>query len=301
MAIHTAALAFLLATFPERAAASPEPAASPEAAASPEPALDAGLTARAAGAPRTVWASGLLVGAPYRISPLGEGSGIDPDPRFRLDAFDCQTLVETAIALGNARSVAEARVLLDDLRYDGPPDFQHRNHYVEAQWLTANARKGWIEDDTPRLAGEWAMVGEKRHTPATWRAAERAGRTIPGLDKERRPMGRFSFPLVPVDHAAAIAAGIPEGTLMLVVREDRPWRPYRVTHLGIVVAGPKGERAFRHASDVPGVMRVRDEPLVRFLARMARQQAWPVVGVSLWAIRDNRARAEELLRTNSRP
>src|SRR5512147_642920 len=137
MAIHTAALAFLLATFPERAAASPELAASPEVAASPEPALDAGLAARAAGAPRAVWASGLLVGAPYRVSPLGEGSGIDRDPRFRLDAFDCQTLVETAIALGNARSVAEARVLLDDLRYEGPPDFQHRNHYVEAQWLTA--------------------------------------------------------------------------------------------------------------------------------------------------------------------
>ena len=277
MAIHPAALAFLLA-------------------APPEAALDAGLAAHAAGAPRAVWASGLLLGAPYRVSPLGEGGGIDPDPRFRLDAFDCVTLVETAIALGSSGSVAEARVLLDDLRYDGPPDFQHRNHYLEAQWLVANARKGWIEDVTPAISGAWAMVGEKRLTPGTWRAAERAGRTIPGLAPESRPMGRFRLPLVPVDHVPAIAPRIPEGTLLLVVREDRPWRPYRVTHLGIVVVGPRGERRLRHASDVPGVMRVRDEPLLRFLARNAGYQGWPVVGVSLWAIRDGTARARELLR-----
>jgi hypothetical protein len=282
MALHTVALALLLA-------------------ASPEATLDAGLPAHAAGAARAVWASGLLLGAPYRISPLGEGAGVDPDPRFRLDAFDCVTLVETAIALGSSRSVAEARVLLDDLRYDGPPDFQHRNHYLEAQWLVANARKGWIEDATPGIGGEWAMVGEKRLTPGTWRAAERAGRTIAGLEPERRPVGRFRLPLVPVDHVAAIAPRIPEGTLLLVVREDHPWRPYRVTHLGIVVVGPKGERLLRHASDVPGVMRVRDEPLLRFLARNARYQGWPVVGVSLWAIRDGAARAEGLLRVKGEP
>jgi hypothetical protein len=44
-------------------------------------------------------------------------------------------------------------------------------------------------------------------------------------------------------------------------------------------------------------MRVRDEPLDRFLARNARYQGWPVVGVSLWAIRGDAARrAEEVLR-----
>jgi hypothetical protein len=74
-----------------------------------------------------------------------------------------------------------------------------------------------------------------------------------------------------------------------------------VTHLGIVVLGPKGARLLRHASDVPGVMRVRDEPLLRFLERNARYQGWPVVGVSLWAIRDGAARAEELLRVKGEP
>ncbi len=277
-------------------AAPAAPATSGTAATATAATLDAGLAARKPGADRAVWASGLLLGTPYVHSPLGEGSGPDPDPRFRLDAFDCVTLVETALALGSARSVAEARLLLDDIRYDGPPDFRHRNHYVEAQWLPANARKGWIEDVTEQIGGELALRGQKRHTAATWRAAERAGHVVRGLDPAQLPLGTFPLPLVPLDHVAAIAARIPEGTLLLVVREDRPWRPYRVTHLGIVVVGAGGMRLVRHASDVPAVMRVRDEPLVRFVARNARAQGWPVVGVSLWAIRDASARAAEVLR-----
>ena len=290
MSILPAALAFLVAL-----PAAPPPPAPAEGVPALEARLDAGLASRPPGPARAVWASGLLRGAAYAASPLGEGAGPDPDPRFRLDAFDCVTLVETAVALGHARSVAEARVLLDDLRYDGPADFAHRNHYLEAQWLPANARKGWIEDATERIGGDLAMHGELRLTPATWRAAERAGNVVPGLPAASRPLGRFPVPLLPVDHLAAIAPRIPAGTILLVVREERPWRPYRVTHLGLVVVGRDGTRYLRHASDVPGVMRVRDEPLLRFAARTARSRAWPVVGVSLWAIRDASARAGDLL------
>lgn len=283
MAIHLAALAFLLAV----------PRARP---ADPAPLLDAGLAAAAAGAPRASWASAQLRGQRYLLSPLGEGRGIDPDPLFRLDAFDCVTLVETAIALGNARSVAEARVLLDDIRYgDGSPDFQRRNHYLEAQWLPENARKGWVEDVTARIGGALAVEAEVRLTPATWRAAERAGRVVRGLLPSHRPLGTFRLPYLPLGRVAALADRIPDGTILLLVREDRPARPYRVTHLGLLVALPGGGRAVRHASDVAGAEQVRDEPLAAFLARNARLRAWPVVGVSLWAVPDNAARAAGLI------
>jgi len=267
--------------------------------AAPDAALEAGLGAVPAGPARALWASGLLLGAPYRLTPLGEGAGLDPDPRFRLDAFDCVTLVETALALGHARTLAEARVLLDDLRYHGAPSFQTRNHYLEAQWLPVNREKGWIADVTAEVGGDLAVVGEKRLTPGSWRAAEQAGTTLPGLDPAARPLGTFRLPLLPLDHLVELAPRIPPGTILLVVREDRPWRPYRVTHLGLVVEGPRGQRLLRHASDVPGAMRVRDEPLWRFAARSARYR-WPVVGVSLWAIRDGSARAAELLRAAQR-
>lgn len=263
-------------------------------AAGPRAALDAGLAAHAAGPARAVFASGLLRGAPYAASPLGEGAPPDRDPRFRLDAFDCVTFVETAIALGNAASVAEARALLDDVRYDGAPAFARRNHYVEAQWLPANARKGWISDVTEEVAGELALTAVLEHGAARWRAAARAGRLVPGLDPGALPVGTFPLPYVPLDHLPELGPRIPEGTVLLVVRSHRPWRPLRVTHMGIVVAGARGERLLRHASDVPGVRRVRDEPLDRFARRMSRERSWPVSGVSLWAIRDNAARAAEL-------
>jgi Protein of unknown function (DUF1460) len=260
-----------------------------------EVALDGGLAGRPAGAERAIWASERLVGARYVLSPLGEGEGPDPDPRFRLDAFDCVTFVETAIALGNSTSTAEAARLLDDIRYDGPPDYAHRDHYVEAQWLPANLRKGWLAEATRAVAGPLAERAEKRLTRSGWKAAEKAGRVLPDLPPERRPMGTFAFDLVPLARVPEIAPRIPPGTVLLVVREDRPWRPYRVTHMGVVVAGPRGERLLRHASDAPGALRVRDERLDHFLARNARYGAWPVSGVSLYSIRDNAARARALL------
>ncbi len=262
--------------------------------ADPAARLDAGLARHAAGAERAVWASGLLVGAPYVFSALGEGEGPDPDPRFRLDAFDCVTFVETAIVLGNAASTAEAARLLDDIRYDGPPDYAHRNHYMEAQWVPSNLRKGWITEATRAIAGPLSRTATVRFTPAGWRAAEEAGRVLAFLPRERWPQGAFSLDFVPLARVAGLAHRIPAGTLLLVVREEHPPTPYRVSHLGMVIVGPGGERFVRHASDAPGALRVRDEPLHEFLARHARFKRWPVSGVSLFTIRDNAERVRQL-------
>jgi hypothetical protein len=264
------------------------------AGADPAAQLDAGLTRHAAGPERAVWASSLLVGTPYVPSPLGDLQGPRVGTRFRLDAFDCVTFVETVIALGNSASTSEAARLLDDVRYDGTADYAHRNHYVEAQWVPVNVGKGWIAEATRAMAGPLAQTATKHLTPATWRAAERARHVLADLPPGRRPLGSFSLDLVPLGHVAEVAPRIPDGTLLFVLREDRPWRPYRVTHAGIVVTGRRGERYLRHASDVPGVLRVRDEPLEKFLARNARYRDWPVSGVSLFTIRDNSARVHRL-------
>ena len=74
--------------------------------AAPAPLLRA-LSEQPAGPARAVAGTAPLLGRRYLLSALGEGTGPDPDPRFRLDAFDCVTFVETAIALGNAASAAE--------------------------------------------------------------------------------------------------------------------------------------------------------------------------------------------------
>jgi hypothetical protein len=95
--------------------------------------------------------SALFVGVPYGDYPLGEGSGVEPQPRWRVDKVDCQTFVETVLAMANAKSLDRARTILDDIRYAGDPprvSFATRNHFTEAQWLPANAAKGYLREET---------------------------------------------------------------------------------------------------------------------------------------------------------
>lgn len=255
--------------------------------------LDHGLGKHPAGPARAEWASGIFLGAPYVLSPLGEGAGLDKDPRFRLDSFDCVTYVETVVALANVERVEDAKPVLDDVRYGGPPAFDHRNHYMLAQWIPHNVAKGWVKDATAAIAGPLATVAKKKYDAKTWEAAKKSGHLVPGLSEAAWPKGEVSFSMVPIDKVPQVAGKIPAGTILLVIREDRPSRPYRVTHLGIVVVGKDGERRIRHASDVPASMHVREEGLAHFLERNSRYE-WPVSGVALFEIADNREHARGL-------
>lgn len=240
------------------------------------------LAAVPAGPLRTERASELLLGSPYVLHPLGEGRGPDPKPRFRLDGFDCQTFVETALALGEARTPAQVRAALDDLRYAGAPSFETRNHYMMSQWVPSNLAKGYL--GAPAEADQRA---EKDVSLETWQ--RRWPRNIE-LPVDRVPVGHFQLALTTLDTLERTAATIPSGTLMLIVREDRPSFPDRVTHLGFVVQRA-GHPFFRHASDV--FKRVVDEPIDHFIARN-RRYGYRVSGVALLPVRDNQTRVETL-------
>jgi hypothetical protein len=236
-------------------------------------------------------------------SPLGEGSGRDPDPRFRLDAFDCMTLVETAVALGSASTLDEARAALDDVRYSGRPSWAARNHEVLSQWIPANLAKGWIAPATPAPpGGGLPMIAAKEYTPASWDVVRAAGRAIPGLPRARLPLGRFEAAIVLPSDVSAVAGALPEGAIVFVVREDAPERATRVTHAGLVVRGRGGNVLVRHATSTKGVERVIEEPIERFLQRQERAYPrWPLAGLSFFAIRDATARVRTLARVPRSP
>jgi hypothetical protein len=266
-------------------------------AAPPDPpaALIQALAERPAGPARAVAATAPLLGRRYRLSALGEGLGPDPDPRFRLDAFDCVTFVETAIALGNARDLGEAARALDDVRYDGPPAFDRRNHYVLPQWIPANLARGWVEDVADAVAGADAVDVVERFDEARWGRLTRTGATIRDLAPAAWPRGEFRGRMVPIGRVLAHADRIPDGTIAWVVRSDRPEHPTRVTHAALVVVGPGGERRVRHATASIGTTRVIEEPLARFLRRQElAYPRWPLSGLLLVAIRDNRGRIATL-------
>lgn len=277
-------------------AAPPEPGAVTAAlGAAPTEAVVAALRSAPAGGPRAAAATAAFLGAPYLASPLGEGSGPDPDPRFRLDAFDCMTLVETAVALGSASTLDEARRALDDVRYGDTPALAARNHEVLSQWIPANVAKGWIADAGASIAGARTRSTEKTYTAESWEVVRAAGRAIHGLPRRRLPLGTFSVAVVPAGDLAAAAPRIPQGTIAFVVRADAPDRATRITHAGVVVRGPRGAVLVRHATSSKGVGRVIEEPIERFLRRQSQAwPRWPVEGVALFTIRDNTERLRSL-------
>ena len=219
--------------------------------------------------------SKLFVGTPYGEFPLGEGQGVEPQPRWRTDKVDCQTLVETVMAMANAHTLDEAKSILDDIRYSKPPlSFANRNHFTEAQWLPANVEKGYLRDEAVAIDGnapEETLVLHK----AQWSK-------VPGLKRlepANIPEGKFAIRYLPLAEAKRKAASVEPGTILMVVREHDANRVVRITHMGFVVKGPRGLQV-RHAS-TGEAHAVVDEDYFLFLDRQAEFRKWKVVGVAL--------------------
>ncbi|WP_338864814.1 N-acetylmuramoyl-L-alanine amidase-like domain-containing protein [Myxococcus stipitatus] len=240
----------------------------------------AALVAESADAPlsqRLLSMSERFVNTPYVLSPLGEGSGVDPDPTFRLDAVDCLTFVEQSMALGLAHAEPEVAALLEHIRYAESPTYEDRNHLMEAQWLPNNVRKGFLRDVTRRWGGSDVVEAKKTLTASTWQSRSSQSLQLP---KSRQPVGTYTFDMLPLERVMSHARDIPSGTILVVMREDLPFKATRMTHLGFVVQR-KHRTYLRHASR-GGYNRVVDEDLETFLRRNSRYAKWKVTGVSLF-------------------
>lgn len=223
-----------------------------------------------------------FLGAPYVLSPLGEGAGVDADPLLRFDAFDCTTFVETAMALALTDELPAARKLLDELRYRaGKVDYLARRHFPEAEWIPELIALGYLQDITREVGGAEVVVEEKALDVAVWKRARHQG--MPALPDARIPRGVFRLDVWPLDRARAGQHKIPPGTVLHLVREDYGSVPVRVSHQGLVI--DKGGQLFlRHAADRMHHS-VVDEPLDRFFSRMQQYRKWPVAGVHLTRVR----------------
>jgi hypothetical protein len=242
---------------------------------------DAELDARIGEAHRLPFAdrigalSELFVGVPYTDLPLGDGdTGPEPGPLFRTDGVDCQTYVETVLAMANAGSLKQAKSILDDIRYaDGKPSFQTRNHFTEAQWLPVNTRKGYLADEVPAL--------DRRAPASTLTLVKEQWAQVPALKRlasAKIPDGKYRVRYLPLDQVAKHAGEIVPGTVSMVVRESDPERVVRITHMGFVVRTKDG-LAVRHAS-TGKEHAVIDEPFADFLRRQAEYKKWKVAGMA---------------------
>jgi len=232
--------------------------------------------------------SELFIDTPYGEQPLGEGEGREPQPRWRLDVMDCQTLVETVLAMANANSVAEAKLVLDDIRYASPNDisFGGRNHFFEAQWVPAALRKGYLREAVRDIDGG-APQADLVLKRSDWPQKAALRRLAPVAS--RIPEGRFSIRYLPLEEARAKKGEIEPGTVLATVREASR-HVVRVTHMGFVLKTAEGI-VVRHAGSDD--KRVLDEPFDDFIKRQERYK-WRVIGIALYAPKDAKARATKV-------
>ncbi len=225
-----------------------------------------------------------LLGAPYLLGALGEGPGTsDPDPRFRLDAFDCTTFVETVIALAHHDHPKGAARLLDLVRYTGgKTEFDHRRHLMTSQWIPELVKEGWLKDVTKQVGKAKTKTIHFELSKRRWQKRHIAKALV--LPKERVPRGTFDLDYLPTTAALALASKIPPGTIINIVHVDWQASPDLITHQGLIITRPGSKiRYVRHASPIS--KRVVDVKLTKMLQRyIDKPGRWRVVGMNLLQI-----------------
>jgi hypothetical protein len=235
--------------------------------------------------------SSVFLGTPYGELPLGDGSGPEAWPRWRLDKVDCQTYVETVLAMANAKGLADAKHILDDIRYKGEPSFENRNHFTEAQWLPANLEKGYFTDEVPVIDGR-APTETLTLVHAQWSRVPIL-RRLAGINN--LPDGKYHVRYLPLDELRSHVKSVESGTIIMVVREYDPNRIVRISHMGFVIKTDKGWMV-RHASTGPEHA-VIDKPFGEYVEKMASFKKWKVVGFALALPVDASLRVSQIAKT----
>lgn len=93
----------------------------------------------------------LRLGTPYQLGCLGEESGIDKDPIFRLDVTDCTVFVLTNVALLHSQTLEEAKEMMEFLNYrpNSKITFENRLHFTTDRNITSP----YFQDITEQVAG----------------------------------------------------------------------------------------------------------------------------------------------------
>ncbi|NOZ86835.1 MAG: DUF1460 domain-containing protein [Deltaproteobacteria bacterium] len=223
---------------------------------------------------------------PYRRDPLGEGpkGKKDKDPLFRFDAVDCLTFVEETLALALSRDLYTARQRLQSIRYqNGIVSYKTRNHFPMSQWIPNNTKLGLLKDFTMKVGRNLAFRVTKVLGRSVWKAP--AGwRWAKSLGPDALPRGKFSLSAIRPNDLIKLESRVPTGTLLFIIRKDRPELPYLISHVALIISN-RGRLFVRHAAEQI-YHRVVDSPLSDYLRRIEKYQKRPVMGINLQKVID---------------
>ena len=101
--------------------------------------------------------SAQFLGKPYLLGALGEGAAGDYDqsPLYRTDAFDCETYVDTVVALALTHNPEQFKRRINQIRYhEGHVSYVDRNHFTCLDWNLNNQHQGFLKDITTTFKNE---------------------------------------------------------------------------------------------------------------------------------------------------
>ncbi|MBI2786689.1 MAG: DUF1460 domain-containing protein [Legionella longbeachae] len=260
---------------------------------------------------RIDWISKQFLGIPYILGSLGEGSKAryDQFPLYRVDAFDCDTYVNTVLSLALANSVASFQQCIKNLRYqNGIVSYVHRNHFTGLDWNQNNQKHGILKDITLTIKNKSnqsvAQIADAVINKPDWYAfktsetirLENAGK----LQEEKRlaelkgkgarlKVASEKVPYLPFT-ALFLQANkpnmylfkqIPNGAIIEIVRPNWDLRKeigtaLNISHLGLAI-WDKGTLYFREASSEYG--KVVDVPLIEYLEKA--QKSRTIKGINI--------------------
>ncbi|OJY17604.1 MAG: hypothetical protein BGO90_13700 [Legionella sp. 40-6] len=247
---------------------------------------------------RIDWFSAHYLGMPYELGSLGEGPNgrYDQYPLYRVDAFDCDTYVNTILALALAQSFTDFQRCLQLLRYDSAKiSYLHRLHFTGLDWNRAHQQQKLLHDITPTLVdnnrqpvAEYATALIDKNQWYQMKDIDTIRKTSSKKEQKRRleelkNKGRLirteteKVPYIPLNKLfidgkkpdLKLFSQIPQGAIIEIVRPNWDLRAkigtaLNISHLGFAIW--KGQVLyFRQASSERG--KTVDIPLVSYLQK----------------------------------
>lgn len=248
---------------------------------------------------RIDWFSKQFLGVPYVLGSLGEGpkGRYDQFPLYRVDAFDCDTYVNTVVSLALTSSLPSFQQCINHMRYSkGKVAYLQRTHFTGLDWNQYHQQEGIFKDitltikdrknhpvaqfaraqiekpawytnktiDTIRLQNADQLIQEKRLTELKAKGSKLA------VTSEEVPYLPFTA-LFPKKNEPDLHlfAQIPNGAIIEIVRPNWDLREQigtalNISHLGFAIRD-KGQLYFREASSEYG--KIVDIPLIEYLQK----------------------------------
>ncbi len=234
---------------------------------------------------------------PYLRGALGEGTQgyYDNAPLYRVDAFDCETYVDTVLALALAKDQTTFKQRIRQIRYqDGHVSFIHRNHFTCLDWNQHNQKQGFLKDITTTFRNKngqpitkiaQALINKpgwyqhfsadiiRINTPSSTEQAKRLASLKQRGNHLPRTISRIPYiPLTVLFNKAGqanmhIFNQIPNGAVIEIVRPNWDLNQQIGTHLNISHLGfairQNGILMFRAATS--SNHRIMDCPLIDYL------------------------------------